>query len=111
MASVENYRECVKKLLSKYASYKYSYGEVETQTVFDTERDHYQIVNVGWEQKHRVYGCSIHIDIKDGKVWIQWNGTDIDIGEELAELGVPKHHIVIGFHPPYMRQLTEYAVG
>lgn len=110
MVQVEKYRECVKQLLSKYASYKYSYGDVETQAVFDTERDHYQIVNIGWEQKRRVYGCSMHIDIKDGKVWIQQNSTDIDIAEELVELGVPKLDIVLGFHPPYMRQFTDYAV-
>lgn len=110
MVQVEKYRECVKKLLSKYASYKYSYGDVETQAVFDTERDHYQIVNIGWEQKRRVYGCSMHIDIKDGKVWIQQNSTDIDIAEELVELGVPKLDIVLGFHTPYMRQFTDYAV-
>lgn len=111
MAQVEKYRDCVKQLLSKYASYKYSYGEVETQAIFDTERDHYQIVNVGWEQKRRVYGCSMHIDIKDGFVWIQQNSTDIDIARELVELGVPKHDIVLGFHTPYMRQFTEYAAG
>lgn len=111
MAQIEKYRDLVKQLLSEYASYKYSYGEVETQTAFDTERDHYQIINAGWEQKQRVYGCSMHIDIKDGKIWIQWNATDIDIAEELVKLGVPKHDIVIAFHSPYMRQFTDYAVG
>jgi len=42
MAQIENYRALVKQLLSEYASYKYSYGEIETQTVFDSEQDHYQ---------------------------------------------------------------------
>ncbi|WP_375477528.1 element excision factor XisI family protein [uncultured Nostoc sp.] len=26
-------------------------------------------------------------------------------------LGVPKHDIVVGFHPHYIRQYTDYAVG
>jgi hypothetical protein len=26
---------------------------VELQTVFDTERDHYQVVSVGWDSKNK----------------------------------------------------------
>ena len=63
-------------------------------TIFDTERNHYQIVHVGWENKQRVYGCSMHIDIKDEKIWIQWNATEIDIANELVEMGVAKQDIV-----------------
>ncbi len=111
MAHLEKYRNTVKQLLSKYASYKYFYGDVEVQTVFDTDQDHYQIVLVGWEEKRRVYGCSMHIDIKAGKIWIQKNSTDVDIAQELVELGVDKDDIVLGLHPPYLRQFTDYAVG
>jgi XisI protein len=52
-----------------------------------------------------------HLDIKDGKIWIQWNGTEDDIAAELVALGVPKHDIVLGFHTPVLRQYTEYAVS
>jgi XisI protein len=48
--------------------------EVESQLVFDVERNHYQIMHVGWRNKHRIYGCVVHLDIKDGKIWIQHNG-------------------------------------
>lgn len=64
-----------------------------------------------WAGRARAHSCSVHVDIKDGKVWIQWNGTEDDLAQELVELGVPKTDIVIGFHTPYMRQFTEYAVG
>jgi hypothetical protein len=85
---------------------------VEGQLIFDTERDHYQLMNVGWQQGiHRVYGTVIHIDIKDGKLWIQWDGTDDAVAEELVERGIPKSDIVIGFHMPYKRQFTEFATG
>ncbi|MGB7442204.1 MAG: XisI protein [Coleofasciculaceae cyanobacterium] len=111
MEKVEKYRDCIKKVLTEYASYKPSYGEVEMQVVFDSEHDHYQVVRVGWDNKQRVYGCPMHLDIKDGKIWIQQNGTEIDLGEELVNLGVPKDDIVVGFHPPYLRQFTEFAVS
>ena len=81
------------------------------QTIFDTMRDHYQLIYVGWDKGRRVYGPVMHLDIKNGKIWIQWNGTEDDIAAELMELGVSKQDIVLGFHTPYMRQFSDFAVG
>lgn len=107
----EQYRTIIRQLLTQYASYKPSHGDIETQTVFDTENDHYQVVAIGWDGKTRVYGCSIHLDIKEGKVWIQTNNTEIDIGQDLVAQGIPKNNIVIGFQPPYLRQYSGYAIA
>ncbi len=111
MAKVEQYRKYIKQLLSQYASYKNLYGEIENQIIFDTEHDHYQLVHIGWEQRKRIFNCSMHLDIKDEKIWIQWNSTDVDIAQELVELGVSKEDIILGFQPSYLRQYTEYAVS
>ncbi len=111
MEKLDKYRKIIKMLLCQYASYKYSYGEIENQVIFDSEHDHYQLVRVGWEDKKRIYCCSIHLDIKDEKIWIQCNSTDIDIAEELVNLGVEKQDIVLGFQPLYMRKYTDYAVS
>jgi XisI protein len=59
----------------------------------------------------RIYGCVLHLDSKDGKIWIQHNGTEFDIAAQLAEQGIPKQNIVNGFHSSYMRQFTDFAVG
>ena len=53
----------------------------------------------------------INGDIKDGKIWLQHNGTEIDFAEELVKAGVLKQDIVVGFHSSFMRQFTEYAVN
>ncbi|MGK7943442.1 MAG: XisI protein [Microcystaceae cyanobacterium] len=111
MAKLEQYRDYIKKLLFQYASYKHAYGNIENQVILDTEHDHYQLVHVGWEQNKRVYACSLHLDIKNDKIWIQWNSTDVDIAEELINLGVLKEDIVLGFQPEYVRQYTDYAVS
>lgn len=111
MDKIKKYRTVIQKILSEYASYKSPYGDVENQTIFDREHDHYQIVHLGWENNKRVYGCSIHLDIKNDKVWIQHNTTDIDIAQELVELGIPREDIVLGFQSPLLRQYTEYAVS
>jgi len=86
-------------------------GEVELQLIFDTERDHYQLVHAGWHQHRRKYGCLIHMDIKAGKIWIQHDGTERGVANELVELGVPKEHIVLAYQPPYKRPYTAFAVA
>ena len=111
MDRVEQYRGYIKQLLTEYASYKSLNKTIERQFVCDTENDHYQIVNMGWDGHRRIYGCTIHIDIKNDKIWIQHNMTEIDLAQELVSLGVPKEDIVLGFHSPFMRQFTDYAVS
>ncbi|MEO1433351.1 MAG: XisI protein [Cyanobacteria bacterium J06632_19] len=111
MDKLKEYREKVKRILTKYSQYKPSYGEVDIEQIFDTERDHYQLVSVGWNNQKRIYACMMHLDIKNNKIWIQQNTTEFDIANELIEMGLPKHDIVIGFHTPKMRQLTDFAVN
>lgn len=52
----------------------------------------------------------IHLDLKNEKIWIQHNTTEVDIALELIEMGVLKSDIVIGFDTPKMRQLSGFAV-
>ena len=100
MDRVKQYREAIQALLKHYGNITSRYEEIERQIIFDREHDHYQLVNLGWDGEHRIYGCVIHLDIKDEKVWIQQNMTEIELIDELGKLGVPREDIVIGFHSP-----------
>jgi XisI protein len=111
MAQLNDYRQIIQTLLTQHAQATPAYGEIERQTLFDRDQNHYQLVNIGWENHRRIYGCLIHIDIKDGKIWIQYDGTEVGVANELVELGVSKQDIVLAFHSPFMRQLTEFAIG
>ncbi|MGK7882210.1 MAG: XisI protein [Crocosphaera sp.] len=110
MDKLEKYSSIIQKILQEYGQFSQD-KDIETELIFDTIRHHYQIVNVGWKNDNWIYGCILHLDIKNDKIWIQHNGTEIEIGEELFKKGVPKSDIVIGFHPPFKRQFTEYAVN
>lgn len=44
MDHVGQYREIIKQLLTAYAQFKPSYGEIETEIVFDEVRDHYELM-------------------------------------------------------------------
>ncbi|MFN6463026.1 MAG: XisI protein [Nostoc sp. DedVER02] len=111
MEKIERYRTHIKHLLTEYAKDSPSDNEVETELVFDTERDHYQVVYTGWKNRHPMYGCVLHLDIKNNKIWIQHDGTEIGIANELVNLGIPKEDIVLAFHEPLVRQYTGFAVG
>lgn len=111
MANVDHYRQLVQDLLQAYSNIRANNEEVEAEAIFDIQRDRYQVVHVGWLNQHRVYGCVLHLDIKDGKIWIQHDGTEGGIANELVERGVPRHDIVLGFHSPFKRQFTEFAAS
>jgi hypothetical protein len=78
--------------------------------VFDRDNDRYLIVSVGWQNVKRIHGVLIHVDIIDGKVWIQRDDTEYGIANELVAAGIPKDHIVLGFHAADVRPYTDYAV-
>ena len=48
MAKVDEYRDYIKRILTEFSNYKSLNEEVESQTIFDTENAHYQLVHDGW---------------------------------------------------------------
>lgn len=111
MEKIEQYRRYIQEVIQHHASFKPSYGEVEVQTIFDREHDHYQLVHAGWNKNRRNYGCLIHMDLKDDKIWIQYDGTETGVANELRALGVPKEDIVLAYQPEYKRPYTVYAIA
>jgi XisI protein len=111
MDKLAHYRQIVQQILQEYSEQKPSDGNIDVENIFDIERDHYQVVHVGWEGQDWVHSCIIHIDIKSEKNWLQWNGTEDDIAAILVTIGVPKEDILLGFQSPFMKTFTEYAVG
>ena len=109
MDKLAKYRQILADILLEYSQHKPANQDLEVQAIFDEQRGHYQVVTFGWEGQKYVHYCLIHIDLKPDKIWIQWNMTEHDIAEDLVNNGVPKKDIVIGFHPPGLRKLTDYA--
>jgi hypothetical protein len=111
MDKLEHYRYCIQTLLEKYSEFQHRNEDVENQLFLDSTRDHYQLMRVGWKGLQRVYYTVLHFDIKDERIWLQHNATDIDVGQELIEMGIPQEDIVLGLHPPYKRPYTGYGVA
>ncbi len=111
MDTLERYRQLVRSTLIEHTKIPYAHGDIQIEPVFDREADRYLVVILGRENKRRVHGCLIHVDIINGKIWIQRDGTERGIGNELVEAGVPKERIVLGFRSAEMREHTEFAVA
>jgi hypothetical protein len=111
MDKLERYREIVRHLIEEYASYKISHGQIESEAIIDPKKDHYELMHIGWDGERRVHGSVVHIDIRGGKVWLQYDGTNRSVADELIEAGIPREDIVLAFHPAELRPLTGFGVG
>lgn len=112
--AVEQYRQYIQHYLSERAdraAQQKVAPEYSVQTVFDTQHDHYQLMYVGWRGNKRDFGCILHVDIKNGKIWIQHDGTEEGFANRLVEMGVPKQDIVLAFHEPEVREFTGFGTG
>ena len=111
MGKIKKYEQYILNILKEYAKIRYVNLDAENQLIVDKANHHYQILTIGWDKGNFVHDCPIHLAIINGKIWIQWNMTEIDFGKELTDKGVPKSDIVIGFLSPEIREYSEYAVA
>jgi hypothetical protein len=111
MDTIERYREIIESILLVYTKIPYSHGDFRSEAIFDRTRDRYVLMNVGWDNKKRVHGSLVHIDIIDGKLWIQRDGLEHGVVTELLEAGIPKDRIVMAYRSIEVRRLMEFAVA
>lgn len=84
---------------------------VRTVPVFDEIHHQYQVLDIGWDKSgNRIFQPIIHLELLNGKIWIQENATDIDLAKVLLERGVEALDIVLGMHSKSLRRFSEYAI-
>ncbi len=105
------YKQLIQDIIKKYANKHPQDDEIETQIICDTINNHYLLLYVGWQGEKQIYGCPIHVDIKDNKFWIQRDLTEEGVASQLLELGVSKENIVLGFRSPFNRKFTDFAIN
>ena len=111
MDQLAKYRTLIKQILLRHAEYAPTLGEVESLPVFNEQNDHYFLVDFGWNRTGRVHLVILHLQIKNGKVWIERDGTEDGIAYDLMEAGIPQEDIVLAFYRPERRAITEFAVA
>lgn len=116
MEDVNELRQIIEKVLTEKADFyrrinDQTADENMVETVFDREKDKYVLFNIAWEKYERTYYSVAHLDIINGKIWIQKDATEEGIATDLENLGVPKDKIVLAFHSPTLRKYGEYALA
>jgi hypothetical protein len=113
MDKLTRYGEIIKKILTEYYQIvkKSPDFHPENCLIFDDNHHHYIWRSIDWVNKKRVNNTHIYIRIKDGKIQIEEDWTEEGIANELLREGVPKSDIVLAFHDPETRKLTEFAIA
>lgn len=111
MDKLEKYKQIIESVVKKHAQYQPSHGQIESLSICDREADNYLLMDTGWDKTGRVHAVVFHLRIVEGKVWIEWDGTERGITENLLDLGVAPEDIVLGFIRPENRKFTDFSAA
>ena len=115
MDKLAHYRDVIEEALQRIVEMTES-AHTKTLTlrdkaVLDRRGDSYLIVREGWDGPRHVSQIVVNLEILNEKIWIQEDWLEHGIATELVATGIPKSDIVLGFQPPDIRSLTEYAAA
>ncbi|CAN5350789.1 hypothetical protein BH20ACI1_BH20ACI1_27610 [soil metagenome] len=102
----EEYQDLVKRASSSGIDQK-----VDAVFIVDELKGIFAWLDFGWTQQGRTRSINVFVRLKDGKIHIEEDMTEEGIGTILLKKGVPPKDIVVEFHPPEMRQYTEFALN
>lgn len=111
MDRLEQYRTIIEQTLTQRVNDLKDFPDLRDKTVFDRRTDSYLLLRQGWDKSRRVHAIVVHLEILNGKIWVQEDWTEHGVAGDLEEAGVPKNDIVLGFQPPQVRPYTEYAAA
>ncbi len=111
MDTLTKYRDIVEKALRDNLLPASRFIKTQDRAVFDRNSDNYLIMREGWDGAQRIHHCVVHLEIINGKIWVQEDWTEHGVAADLEEAGIPKSDIVLGFQPASVRPHTEYAVA
>ena len=115
MDKLEKYRSIIKNILYEY----YEMANIQNTSnrlieasdllALDETRDQYLWFRFGWEEKKQIQYIIMYLRIKNGKIWVEADATNLCVVDDLLSAGIPQSDIVLGFHHPSKRGLTEFA--
>lgn len=115
MDKLEQYREIIETALRRIVSVTENaftkVAHLRDKAILDRQTDSYLIVREGWDGPRHIDRIVVHLEILNDKIWIQEDWLEHGIATELEAAGIPKSDIVLGFQPPDIRSLTEYAAA
>jgi len=99
MDTITTYRNIVKQVMLQYARLRPSHGNIRLDAVLDEARDHYALMQVGWDRGRRVRGNLVYVTMSDDRVYIEYDGIEHGITQDLIKRGISQDRIVLAFLP------------
>ncbi|GAQ00108.1 XisI protein [Leptolyngbya sp. NIES-2104] len=115
MDKLTHYRRIIQTTLNRYyemtiaQTHLSTSDEVSDRLAFDSDRDQYLWFRFGWNDKKQVQHIIMYLCIKNGKIWVEEDATNLCVVDDLLAAGISQADIVLGFHHPSKRTLTEFA--
>jgi hypothetical protein len=107
MSKLNRYRQILCQVVEKHARPTPRPGQPESVPICDPVHDHFLLMSVGWDATGRAHYVIFHLRLKDGKVWVEWDGIEYGIARDLIEAGIPEEDIVMAYYGREPRPLTE----
>ncbi len=112
MDKIDKYKTIIHEVLDTRAKNMLANSPgAQSHLVYDEAKNEYVLLWVGWTGEKYTHGLMFHVQIIDEKVWVHEDRTDIGIADVLAEAGIPKTDIVLGFVAPYARSISGFAAA
>jgi hypothetical protein len=101
MDKLERYRKLVKGLVEKYGEMAMRSNEERSEIIVinDDKTDNYLWLHLSSLNGERHF-VPLHLRLKNEKIFVCWDGTNLEFAQQLIDAGVPEEDIVIGFHQP-----------
>jgi len=93
------YRDVIKQTLLRYAQLRPSHGDIRLDVVFDEIHDRYALMQVGWDRGRRISGDIVYLTLQDRKIYVEYDGLEHGIADELIEQGVLPEDCILAFLP------------
>ena len=103
-------QEILESVLREYAQF-YASEKTRTLAIFDRTHGQFLLMDEGWDGFKHIHRVWLHVEMRDGKFWIQKDGTEDGIAVDLVNAGIPKDRIVLAFQHPARRQYSDFATS
>ncbi len=108
---LENYRRILRQIVEQQASIPRRPEQVELVPIIDSVHDNYLLMRIGWDRVGRAHHILFHFRLKEGRIWIEWDGIEHGIANDLIEAGIPEADIVMAFYGREPHALAELAAA
>lgn len=95
-AKLNHYRILITQVLQAHAAMTAEPSNYDTTVVCDIQTGTYRLIDTEITAGRRQDYIVAQLVLREGKVWVERDGIEYGIGQDLLEAGIPADDIVIG---------------